>query len=103
MSRGSIAPPARSRSTSSATEARTSRLIRPLQPMPPDVLRALTAAGLLAAYEARPAFQQNDYLGWISRAKKDATRQKRLEQMLEELERGDVYMKMAWRPRRTRA
>lgn len=45
-------------------------------------------------------YQQNDYLGWISRAKLDATKAKRLAQMLEELERGDRYMKMAWRQTR---
>ncbi|WP_324668055.1 hypothetical protein [Geochorda subterranea] len=31
------------------------------------------------------------------------TRQKRLQQMLDELVRGDVYMKMPWRPSRIRA
>ncbi|HSH04861.1 MAG TPA: YdeI/OmpD-associated family protein, partial [Anaerolineae bacterium] len=38
--------------------------------------------------------QQNDYLGWINRAKRPATKQKRLNQMLDELEQGGVYMKM---------
>ena len=37
------------------------------------------------AYRARPPYQQNDYIGWISRAKKDETKQKRLAQMLENL------------------
>ncbi len=32
----------------------------------------------------------------ISRAKRVETRQKRLAQMLDELEHGDVYMKMEW-------
>jgi uncharacterized protein YdeI (YjbR/CyaY-like superfamily) len=50
-------------------------------------------------YRARPAYQQNDYLGWINRAKRDQTRQRRLGQMLAELARGDRYMKMVWRPR----
>jgi hypothetical protein len=36
--------------------------------------------------------------GWIGRAKRSSTRQKRLEQMLEELKRGDRYMKMRYRP-----
>jgi hypothetical protein len=43
-------------------------------------------------------YQQNDYLAWIKRAKQDTTRGRRLAQMLEELEGGDRYMKMAWRP-----
>jgi Bacteriocin-protection, YdeI or OmpD-Associated len=47
-------------------------------------------------YLQRPAYQQNDYIGWITRVKLPATRQKRLEQMLDELFRRDVYMKMAY-------
>jgi uncharacterized protein YdeI (YjbR/CyaY-like superfamily) len=65
--------------------------------MPAFVREALEAKKLVAAYEARPRYQRNDYLGWIARAKLPATRQKRLAQMLDELQRGDVYMKMAWR------
>jgi uncharacterized protein YdeI (YjbR/CyaY-like superfamily) len=66
----------------------------------PDFVRAeLEARGLMAAYLARPAYQRNDYLGWIMRGQRESTRQKRLAQMLSELEQGDVYMKMAWRPR----
>jgi uncharacterized protein YdeI (YjbR/CyaY-like superfamily) len=71
-------------------------LSRPLNPMPDDVARALYQAGLRDAYDARPAFQRNDYLGWIGRARKDETRHRRLAQMLDELRRGDVYMKMKW-------
>jgi uncharacterized protein YdeI (YjbR/CyaY-like superfamily) len=48
----------------------------------------------MEAYHARPAYQQNDYLGWIESAKKPETRQKRLQQMLDELEKGGIYMKM---------
>lgn len=63
----------------------------------PDFIRdALTAKQLTAAYEARPPYQRNDYIGWITRAKLPATRQKRLEQMLDELARGDAYMKMPY-------
>ena len=50
------------------------------------------------AYVERPAYQQNDYLGWIGRAKRDETKQKRIDQMLDELKGGDVYMRMTWRP-----
>lgn len=73
-------------------------LRRALNPMAEDVLEALLRRNLLAAFEARPSFQRNDYLGWIARARKDETRQKRLEQMLEELEDGDIYMRMRWKP-----
>ena len=48
------------------------------------------------AYHARPAYQRNDYIGWITRAKRDATKAKRLTQMLDELKRGDVYMNTLW-------
>ncbi|NNE86657.1 MAG: YdeI/OmpD-associated family protein [Silicimonas sp.] len=64
--------------------------------MPEYVARALDDAGLRPLYDQRPWYQRNDYLGWISRAKREETRQKRLHQMLEELRAGDVYMKMAW-------
>ena len=72
-------------------------LSRPLQEMPDYVREALRARGLMGAYEARPPYQRNDYLGWIARAKREETRHRRLEQMLEELEAGGVYMKMKWR------
>ncbi|MXV79457.1 MAG: YdeI/OmpD-associated family protein [Chloroflexi bacterium] len=77
-----------------------SRLSRPIEPMPPTVEQALVDSGLLNAYRARPPYQRNDYLGWINRAKRLETKQRRLDQMLSELERGDVYMKMDWRPGR---
>jgi uncharacterized protein YdeI (YjbR/CyaY-like superfamily) len=73
-------------------------LKRPLQPMPDDVRLALEQRGLAAAYEARPAYQRNDYLGWIALAKRPDTRAKRIEQMLDELARGGVYMNMPHRP-----
>ena len=72
---------------------------RPRYPMPAFIREALEARGLTAAYEARPPYQRNDYIGWITRAVRPGTQEKRLNQMLEELERGDVYMKMAWGPK----
>lgn len=75
-----------------------SRLSRPRHPMPEFVLEALRDRGLLEAYRSRPAYQQNDYVGWITRAKRPDTRHRRLQQMLEEIELGDVYMKMRYRP-----
>jgi len=73
-------------------------LRRPRNAMPVDVRRALLAAGLKTKYRQRPPYQRNDYLGWIGRAKRPATRQKRMQQMLEELGRGHSYMKMSYRP-----
>ncbi len=75
-------------------------LSRPIQPMPDWVRDALAEAGLTAAYAERPPYQRNDDLGWISRARRPDTQLRRLAQMLDELERGDVFMKMAWRPKR---
>lgn len=83
--------------------APTSRLTRAKNPMPAFVAKELRARGLMKKYKDRPDYQQNDYLGWINRAKLDATKAKRLAQMLDELERGDVYMRMRWRPLRVRA
>ena len=79
----------------------TSRLKRPRHPMPTFVRAALVKNKLMDAYRERPAYQQNDYLGWIIRAKLEPTRQRRLAQMIEELARGDRYMKMAYRPKRS--
>lgn len=76
------------------------RLTRDIHPMPDFVREALDKAGLFDAYHARPPYQQNDYIGWITRAKLESTRQKRLDQMLDELQRGDVYMKMKWKPKK---
>ena len=76
-----------------------SNLSRPIQRMPEFVRDALEERDLLVAYESRPAYQQNDYLSWINRAKRPATKEKRLHQMLDELERGNVYMKMPHRPK----
>jgi hypothetical protein len=84
-------------------QASAPTLQRPLHPMDAAVGAALEERGLMAAYRNRPPYQRNDYLGWINRAKRDETKAKRVQQMLNELERGDLYMKMAWRqPSRTR-
>jgi len=73
------------------------RLRRPRELMPEDIESLLKDRGLKDAYLARPPYQRNDYLGWIARAAQDWTRQKRIEHMLQELETGNVYMKMPWR------
>ncbi len=69
-------------------------LTRTRHPMPDYIRTALTERDILDAYRARPDYQQNDYIGWIKRAKREETRKKRLAQMLEELEGGNRYMKM---------
>jgi uncharacterized protein YdeI (YjbR/CyaY-like superfamily) len=76
---------------------KTSRMKRERYPMPDFIRDALAAKKLTAAYDTRPPYQRNDYIGWITRAKLPETQQKRLAQMLEELAKGDVHMKMAYR------
>lgn len=73
------------------------RMARPRYPMPDFIRKGLEQRQVIGAYDARPPYQRNDYVGWITRAKLPATQQKRLAQMLDELERGDAYMKMAYR------
>jgi hypothetical protein len=97
------APKARAGPRTSRTASSSSRLKRPLQPMPAFVRRALEERELTQAYRGRPAYQRNDYLSWISRAKREETRRRRLDQMLDELRAGDLYMKMPHRGGRGRA
>ncbi|MBM3947183.1 MAG: YdeI/OmpD-associated family protein [SAR202 cluster bacterium] len=75
------------------------RLKRPVLPMPDFIRSALAGAKLTAAYEARPAYQRNDYIAWILRARREETRRSRLAQMLRELHNGGTYMNLDWRPR----
>jgi len=77
-----------------------SNLKRPRYPMPDFVRETLERSQMMNAYRSRPAYQQNDYIGWITRAKRETTRQTRLAQMISELEQGDVYMKMEYKPRK---
>jgi len=76
-------------------EEQAPRLKRSIYPMPDFIQSALLKHGLLEAYQRRPAYQRNDYIGWITGAKQQATREKRLNQMLDELATGDRYMNMA--------
>jgi hypothetical protein len=71
-------------------------LERPINSAPDFVKMALATRGLTLAYKDRPPYQRNDYIGWITRAKREETQIKRLNQMLDELERGDSYMKMPY-------
>jgi len=68
----------------------------PRYEMPDFIQTALHKRGLMDAYLTRPPYQRNDYIGWITRARLTATRKKRLNQMLDELKKGNVYMKMEW-------
>ncbi|RLT41336.1 MAG: hypothetical protein DWI58_08915 [Chloroflexi bacterium] len=70
--------------------------------MPEDIEGLLDIQGLREAYDARPSYQRNDYLGWIGRAVRPVTRVRRIEQMVDELRAGEGYMGMAWAPRGAR-
>ena len=67
---------------------------RKLYEMPADVKLALEEHAVRADFDHRPAYQRNDYLGWITRAERNETRLKRLHQMIDELKKGGVYMRM---------
>ena len=71
-------------------------LSREIYPIPPYVTAALSEHRLTATFEQRPAYQQNDYIGWIIRGKREETRRNRVQQMLDELRHGGVYMNMKW-------
>ncbi len=72
------------------------RPLRPRETMPDFVSTALNERGLRDRYDARPPYQRNDYLLWINKVKTEATKQRHLAQMLDELEAGGVYMGMKW-------
>jgi len=73
-----------------------SRLKRKINPMPADIEERLNKENLMDAYKRRPPYQQNDYLGWILKARRPETREKRIAQMIEELGNGDKYMGMRY-------
>jgi len=76
-------------------------LKRPVHEIPSFVSEALKTEGLEEAYQARPPYQRNDYIGWIIRAKRQETIDKRLNQMLEELRDGTKYMGMNYHARKS--
>jgi len=83
----------------SEREMDTSRLKRKINSMPGDMEKRLINENLMDAYKRRPPYQQNDYLGWILKARRPETREKRIAQMIEELRSGDRYMGMKYRAR----
>lgn len=83
----------------SHVEKRTAPKRRPKAVMPEKIAEDLQTHELREAFDARPQYQQTDYLNWIAQAKREVTQTKRLEQMLDELKSGDVYMKQPWHAR----
>lgn len=68
------------------------------KPMPGNVRSALIKRDLMDAFRARPKFQQDDYLTWIATAAGEATKTKRLAQLLEELAAGNAFKGAPWTP-----
>jgi len=68
------------------------------QPMPGNVRGALQKRKLMDAYLDRPAYQKDEYLKGVAQAAGPAAKQKRLDQMLEELEKGNVFKGEPWTP-----
>jgi hypothetical protein len=78
---------------------KTRTLKRKVNPVPAKIKTLMNEEGVWVAYQHRPPYQRNDYMGWINKAKLDVTKEKRTRQMIEELKKGNVYMKMKWSPR----
>ena len=72
-------------------------MARNVYDIPDYVAAALDKNELWEHYRARPPYQRNDYIGWITRGKREETRQKRIAQMVDELRSGDVYMGMVYK------
>lgn len=66
--------------------------------MPGNVRTALVKRELMDAFQARPDYQQNDYLKWIATAGGEAAKQKRLTQMLDEVADGKLFKGEPWAP-----
>ena len=69
-------------------------LKKPRYPISSFVRQALFENDLMEKYKQRPAYQQNDYIGWINQAVQQKTKEKRLNKMLDELRDGHLHMKM---------
>lgn len=70
----------------------------PAPSMPGFVRSALNARALMDAYQARPKYQQTEYLTWLHAAKLNDDKRKRLAQMLDELAAGNVFQGKPWTP-----
>ena len=66
--------------------------------MPGNVRGALAKRKLMDKFLDRPDYQRNDYLKWIATANGVATKQQRLDQMLDELDKGGLFKGEAWTP-----
>jgi len=76
--------------------SRVMQLNKSAQPMPGNVKTALSKRTLMDTFRARPDYQQNDYLKWIATAAGPAAKEKRLQQMLDELQQGNLFKGEPW-------
>ncbi|MCL2479107.1 MAG: YdeI/OmpD-associated family protein [Treponema sp.] len=74
----------------------SARMTREIHEIPDYISSALDNGSLWELYNARPPYQRNDYIGWITRGKREETRKKRLNQMIDELRSGSAYMGMKY-------
>ena len=72
-----------------------------LDEVPLTLLCDETNRGIARQHGEDPDKLVDVYIDLINRAVRAETTARRLAQMLDELERGDLYMGMAWRPGRT--
>ena len=70
----------------------------PAPAMPGFVKSALASRSLTEAYQARPKYQQTEYLTWIHAGKLNDEKRRRLTQMLDELAAGDAFQGKPWTP-----
>ena len=70
-------------------------MTRPEPGVPDFIRQELEARGLAGAFERRPQPQREHYIRRILRAKRNETVQRRLDQLLDELE-GELYMQRPW-------
>lgn len=70
----------------------------PAPTMPGFVRSALAARALTDAYEARPKYQQTEYLTSIHAAKLNDEKRKRMNVMLDELAAGNLFQGKPWVP-----
>ena len=70
----------------------------PAPTMPGFVRSALAARSLTDAYEARPKYQQTEYLTSIHAAKLNDEKRKRMNVMLDELAAGNLFQGKPWVP-----
>lgn len=64
--------------------------------LPRQYEKLLSEKNLLSEFKNRPYYQQSGWIRWIETAKQPGTKERRIKQMLDELEAGNLYMKMPW-------